>query len=577
MDFSNDGASIYHRSLAVYIRRDGDLIRCHGKNCQWVSSSWPTIRTTVLKGSSEPLHQSKSHALSRLEMSDPDPEIGNLEIYEIQKQNQNEVAGLILKKMSRKSSMDFDKFFSALILTQMQLGSLKSSAENNSVTQAIVDLFDKQLRYQVPNDQWEIKGREYFTSKVRYYTSRNLRLELCLPAFPCKSSNPEKVATTLPDKGEEIALRRLHEFAQKVETIYKPGAQVWIISDGHVFSDCIGVDDQTVDDYGAHLKTLNNAISSSFKGPRDRVRFRSLVDMFDLDVSDVPSYEKLGIPNLNHHIATTLKDDAELCRRILMAGCQPNEAGLRARINSQDASILALYRGFSRFMLEDLDLHPLTQALSRSQRKKLATKVSFEMILRNQAYSNLVELMCPDHVRLSIHAHNNSGPKFGIRLFDTKIYRATHSLDKGDGEASSADLLHIPTPWHNCVATFPGEPVSYVTKSKAITDALSTPRYTGAWVEGDLAEGKGGFYSLYRPVPPPAPAPAPKQASKEELERVVVRQDKPLEAISVRGSGMARKTVRSMVLNIPLAIYNLCINSLRFSRAWLMAYVSQSH
>ena len=68
--------------------------------------------------------------------------------------------------------------------------------------------------------------------------SRNLRLELCLPAFPCKSSNLRKVLGVVPDKGEELALRRLHEFVRLVKEIYDPGARVLIVSDGHVFSDC---------------------------------------------------------------------------------------------------------------------------------------------------------------------------------------------------------------------------------------------------------------------------------------------------------------------------------------------------
>jgi pyoverdine/dityrosine biosynthesis protein Dit1 len=37
-------------------------------------------------------------------------------------------------------------------------------------------------------------------------------------------------------------------------------------------------------------------------------------------------------------------------------------------------------------------------------------------MIRNDAYSNLVSDLFPFHIRLSIHAHNNSGPKFAIRL-----------------------------------------------------------------------------------------------------------------------------------------------------------------
>lgn len=33
---------------------------------------------------------------------------------------------------------------------------------------------------------------------------------------------------------------------------------------------------------------------------------------------------------------------------------------------------------------------------------------------------------------------------------------------------SSRDLLHIPTPWHNCVAKMAGSEVLYVTKAKVV-------------------------------------------------------------------------------------------------------------
>lgn len=302
---------------------------------------------------------------------------------------------------------------------------------------------------------------------------------------------------------------------------------------------------------------MNQAIEKSTTGTRGRVTFCSLVDMFNLEANGISGNQKvaeLGMPDLDHHIATALKDDAELCRRILMAGCQPSTAGLRARIGSQEASILALYRGFSRFMLEDLDLHPLTQSLSRSQRKKLATKVSFEMILRNQAYSNLVELMFPDHVRLSIHAHNNAGPKFGIRLFDPATTRATASLDMGDGEVTSHDLLHIPTPWHNCVAQCVGDSTIHVLKSGAVREALAARNYTGSYVEGNMETGKGGYFSLQKVINN-ARAPKSEMKISQEMSQV---------ADHIKAVGLA-----ALVYSIPLTLYNMSLGCVRFALSLL--------
>jgi pyoverdine/dityrosine biosynthesis protein Dit1 len=144
----------------------------------------------------------------------------------------------------------------------------------------------------------------------------------------------------------------------------------------------VGVDDAEVDRYGEALKAMNGAIQKKF-GDRERVGFRSLVDLFDLNSGNdtAKSLGSIGLPGIDHFLETALTSEAELCRKILMAGCQSDRAAVRARIDEKDAAILALYRGFSKFMLEDLDRHPTTQKISRSQRRKLSTKVAFEMIM----------------------------------------------------------------------------------------------------------------------------------------------------------------------------------------------------
>jgi pyoverdine/dityrosine biosynthesis protein Dit1 len=146
------------------------------------------------------------------------------------------VAGLACKSQGPPSL--FDLFFSRLILTQMSLGTQHAATINETLVEPITDLFDRFLRYEAAKDEWLLQGRRCFASKIRFFTSRNVRLEFCLPAFPCKSSNPDKVTGTIPDRGEEMALRRLHKFVAEMEEIYQPGARVWVISDGHVFSDC---------------------------------------------------------------------------------------------------------------------------------------------------------------------------------------------------------------------------------------------------------------------------------------------------------------------------------------------------
>lgn len=61
---------------------------------------------------------------------------------------------------------------------------------------------------------------------------------------------------------------------------------------------------------------------------------------------------------------------------------------------------------------------------------------------------------------------------------------------------TSEDLLHIPTPWHNCVVKIEGSPIHYVVKSKVAKEAIESGNYTGDWIQGSLDEG--GYYSLTR-------------------------------------------------------------------------------
>ncbi|KAL2173266.1 Pyoverdine/dityrosine biosynthesis protein-domain-containing protein [Thermothelomyces heterothallicus CBS 202.75] len=496
MDFSNEGQSFYHRLQGAFVTDgNGRLMHCTGPQRQWA----PDNRGLSLGDS------------------------GDVRIYQDCDARQHRTVILVNSARSDHADIALDEFFVQLVLHQADF-SVRSrplkTADNDPRAEQIVDLFDSYLRYQGKDDKWVDGGRTYFTERVRHFTAQERPIEFCLPAFPCKSSNRDKVTGPDPDRGEELALERLHDFVEAVERIYGPGAKLWIISDGHVFSDCIGVDDADVDAYGEKLKQMNHAIGVR-RGNTNRVGFKSLVDLFRLSTSagdgGLPALaQRLSLlPSIDHHVSTKLTEEAELCRRLLMAGCGPRRSAVRAKIDSKDPAITALYRGFSRFMLEDLEHHPYTRNLTRSQQKKLSAKVAFEMILRNQAYSNLVEMLFPNHVRLSIHAHNNAGPKFGIQLFDPSRVRAVQTLS-ADGELmTSLDLLHIPTPWHNSVVQLAGSDVILVTKAKLARAALASGSMTGGLVGAEegrahfmLEKKKSAGAAIPAPVAPPTLPPA---------------------------------------------------------------------
>lgn len=241
MEFDNSGGSVYHKTQAVYIRTiEGQLIRATGAKHQEIEARWQHIQPQLPKNFIDLTTGPRRLLYHGPEQLDP----VEVTVYERRRDGENNIVGLMLKSSPNDLNSPFQDFFVSLLLAQMRLhaGSAlqepKQQPPEQKCTGAIVDLFDNYLRHSGTKDQWDQGGRDYFEGRVSFFTSRNAKLEFCLPAFPCKSSNPDKVMGTLPDKGEEMALLRLHSFVREIEAIYSPGAKVWIISDGHVFSDC---------------------------------------------------------------------------------------------------------------------------------------------------------------------------------------------------------------------------------------------------------------------------------------------------------------------------------------------------
>lgn len=145
--------------------------------------------------------------------------------------------GIIANDLNETS--DFDKwFFTLLAGTTRATYPSPCNPMYSGLTEQIALIFERDLKNTTPGDKWEATGERYFKATIDFFTSRNAPIEAVLPAFPHKSSNLDKVSSPMPDKGEELALRRLIIFAESIEKIYPPGVRIWIVSDGHVFSDC---------------------------------------------------------------------------------------------------------------------------------------------------------------------------------------------------------------------------------------------------------------------------------------------------------------------------------------------------
>ncbi|WP_328438087.1 isocyanide synthase family protein [Streptomyces sp. NBC_00444] len=203
-----------------------------------------------------------------------------------------------------------------------------------------------------------------------------------LPGFPCKSPNPAKVLGHLPDQGERLSLRFLDSLCEEVEHIYAPGARVIICSDGHVFGDLIRVPDEHIDAYADELRLLIDQLG---------LERLSVFDLRDI-LGDLPNDTKRA--HVHERYAPTV--DA-----------------LRAEVRSDDHA-LALYRGITRFLVEDTaDFSGTRSALQRECRRR-----AYGVIQRSRAWGDLIAEHHPGAVRLSIHPQPVGAAKFGIRLLD---------------------------------------------------------------------------------------------------------------------------------------------------------------
>jgi pyoverdine/dityrosine biosynthesis protein Dit1 len=257
----------------------------------------------------------------------------------------------------------------------------------------------------------------------------------------------------------------------------------------------VGVDDEMIDTYDACMAAIYKERYPEDVGPVPTIKFKGLKNIFAADSDGFQGLQKLLLNShqMPHPVKTKLTGEAELCRKLMLGIGGPDRAYIRSLIEQQEPDALGLYRGQTRFMLEDLADIPAVKSMSGKQKKKTAALVAEEMMSRNQAYSNLTELLLPNYVRLSIHAHNNAGPKFAVRLLPAHIVRAIDNLETRL-EPNPVYEYQLPTPWHNCMIKVEGDEFMYLAKAQVARKALQSPDFEGSWVDGP----DGSYFSLKR-------------------------------------------------------------------------------
>jgi pyoverdine/dityrosine biosynthesis protein Dit1/AcrR family transcriptional regulator len=230
--------------------------------------------------------------------------------------------------------------------------------------------------------------------RLKYFLRAGQPIHCVLPAFPAKSPSRRKTLGPLPDQAERLALLYLDKVCEEVRTLHPPGVRVTICSDGHVFSDLVGVTDEDVTGYGREIAAMIRRLGCG------------ALDTFGL--ADL--YEGADYAGMRRHLVAEY--------------AQPLER-VEERAHGFDHA-RALYNGIHRFLFEEqADLQP---ERSRTQVRQQCKGLAYQVIQRSDAWGRLLADCFPTALRLSIHPQHPHAEKVGILL----------------GEADDTWL----TPWH---------------------------------------------------------------------------------------------------------------------------------
>ena len=227
--------------------------------------------------------------------------------------------------------------------------------------------------------------RDVHLDRVEGFIAEGKPIEFVLPAFPGKSPNLTKVLGDMPDMAESLSLSFLHSLCQQVQTIYSPGTRVIICSDGRVFADLVRIPDTAITSYQDEFQLMMKQLGA------DSLSYYGLDD----------EYPGMSFDEMRRKLVEAYGEPIEALREEVLAGGEP----------------LSLYRGITRFLLEDAT--GVTNTLSRTALQKECRARAYGVIQRSKAWGELIAKKYPRSVRLSIHPQPCGSPKLGIHLMET--------------------------------------------------------------------------------------------------------------------------------------------------------------
>ncbi|KAL8833228.1 MAG: hypothetical protein Q9170_004392 [Blastenia crenularia] len=289
----------------------------------------------------------------------------------------------------------------------------KKPPHARSVTEIAEDIVDVLARYRLvhksqTNQPWVARSR--FLHQVERFVALQEPVLLSLPAFPFKSPNKAtKVLGTLPDKGEEVALLHLQGLCLAIKDVYAHGADVFIVSDGVIYNDIMGISDAEVWQYSQALQRMARDCGCN------HVKFLPLRNLLGGEDVKEPTTE-----------ADYLKDIPYIRERIIERYL-PSGFDIETHL-AKDTDATMTYRGYLKFLKIDLATQN-GEKTSKLQIKKTHEGIAKNMMARGKAFAASVAQNLPEYVRLSIHA-------------STEVTKLSMSIIPQLGG-------HISTPWHS--------------------------------------------------------------------------------------------------------------------------------
>lgn len=228
-------------------------------------------------------------------------------------------------------------------------------------------------------------------AKVLQFISANKIIQFVLPAFPAKSPNHEKTAGRLPDLGERLALRQLNTICKRIQKCYAPGAEILICSDGRVFSDLVMVSDEDVDAYA--------------QGILEIIHEENLTHLSTFSLDDC--YNGLSCQAMRDTITREFGEPIPK---------------LKLKIKN-DPTMKSLFNGIHRFICEDQLVH--MPNVSKNRVRLYAKNITYHVIQRSNAWSQLLLCRFNHALRLSIHPQPYGSEKIGVMLLQSHDNWAT--------------------------------------------------------------------------------------------------------------------------------------------------------